>query len=77
MLSGGDGAALFLGGFGLCAVIFITCIFFDIFVYNKARTNCYIFGIDLFDFCWCGSRSRAENNVELQNNLPPARRGGH
>lgn len=72
MLSGGDGAALFLGGFGLCAVIFLVCIFFDIFVYNKTRTNCYICGIDLFDFCWCGSKPRVANDVELQD-LPPRR----
>lgn len=72
MLSGGDGAALFLGGFGLCAVIFVVCIFFDIFVYNKKRTNCYICGIDLFDFCWCGRKPRVENDIELQD-LPPRR----
>lgn len=67
MLSAGDGAALFLGGFGLCFAIFLVCMVFDIFVYNRARTNCYICGFDLFDFLWCGSRPRDENEgIELQ-----------
>lgn len=67
-MTSGAGAALFIGGFVLCFVIVGggLCLVYDIGSFNgRRRENCYVCGLDLCNYCWCGSRLRGERDVEV------------
>lgn len=67
MMTSGAGAALFIGGFVLCFVVVGggLCLVYDFCDFKgRRRENCYMCGLDLCSYCWCGSRLRGERDVE-------------